>query len=86
MTGTLKAKLCVEGAKLAYQYCDEHKIPYKKCGKLIVAVEPDEVSRLEELYERGCQNGVKDLKFVAPNEIGKYEPNCVGVKAICIYL
>uniref|UniRef100_A0A915PLT7 L-2-hydroxyglutarate dehydrogenase, mitochondrial n=1 Tax=Setaria digitata TaxID=48799 RepID=A0A915PLT7_9BILA len=47
--GSLKAKLCVRGIDLAYKYCDEHKIPYKKTGKLIVAVEPMEVPRLEGL-------------------------------------
>ena len=44
--GSLKAKLCVEGLKLSYKYLDEKKIPYKKCGKLIVATNPVEVSRL----------------------------------------
>ncbi|VDO34670.1 unnamed protein product [Brugia timori] len=45
--GSLKAKLCVRGIDLAYKYCDEHKVPYKRIGKLIVAVEPIEVPRLE---------------------------------------
>jgi 2-hydroxyglutarate dehydrogenase len=44
--GSLKAKLCVEGLKLSYKYFDEKKIPYKRCGKLIVATNPIEVSRL----------------------------------------
>lgn len=44
--GTLKAKLCVEGMKLCYQYFDEKKIPYKKVGKLIVATEEAEIPRL----------------------------------------
>lgn len=44
--GTLKAKLCVEGMKLCYEYFDQKKIPYKKIGKLIVATTEDEVPRL----------------------------------------
>lgn len=44
--GSLKAKLCVEGLRLSYQYCDEKKIPYKKVGKLIVATNDVEISRL----------------------------------------
>ncbi|XP_005109885.1 L-2-hydroxyglutarate dehydrogenase, mitochondrial [Aplysia californica] len=80
--GSLKAKLCVKGLDMAYKYCDEHEIPYKKCGKLIVAVDPDEVSRLEGLLERGQKNGVKDLRMVGPDEIKDIEPNCVGLKAI----
>ncbi|KAJ8309069.1 hypothetical protein KUTeg_013943 [Tegillarca granosa] len=55
--GSLKAKLCVEGLELMYKYCDENNVPYKKCGKMIVAVEPEEIPRLDALYERGNQNG-----------------------------
>lgn len=44
--GSLKAKLCVQGLRLTYAYCDEKKIPYKKVGKLIVATDEVEVSRL----------------------------------------
>lgn len=44
--GSLKAKLCVQGLHLTYAYCDEKKIPYKKCGKLIVATNDLEVERL----------------------------------------
>ncbi len=80
--GSLKAKLCVEGAKLAYDYCDLKKIPYKKIGKLIVAVDEEEVVRLNELYKRGQENGVKDMLLVEQNDIKSYEPNCVGLKAI----
>lgn len=80
--GSLKAKLCVEGAKLAYEYCDSKNIPYKKVGKLIVAVQESELERLDELYDRGIKNGVKDLKLVEQNEIKDYEPNCTGLKAI----
>ncbi|KAK7104019.1 L-2-hydroxyglutarate dehydrogenase, mitochondrial-like [Littorina saxatilis] len=80
--GSLKARLCVKGLEMAYKYCDEHQIPYNKCGKLIVAVEPDEVPRLDKLLERGVENGVKDLKMVGPEGIKEIEPNCVGLKAI----
>ena len=59
-----------------YQYLDENRIPYKKCGKLIVAVSPDEIPRLKHLYENGRQNNVPDLKLVAGHEIKDYEPNC----------
>jgi FAD dependent oxidoreductase len=45
--GSLKAKLCVEGLHLTYKYCDEKKIPYKKVGKLIVATNKEEESRLK---------------------------------------
>lgn len=80
--GSLKAKLCVEGLHLAYKYLDEEGIPYKKCGKLIVAVNEKEVGRLLDLYDRAIHNGVPDVELIEGNEIKKYEPYCKGVKAI----
>ncbi|RUS72272.1 hypothetical protein EGW08_019960, partial [Elysia chlorotica] len=80
--GSLKAKLCVKGLKMTYAYCDKHNIPYKKCGKLIVALDPEELPRLDGLLERGQQNGVPDLRMVGPDGIKDIEPNCVGLKAI----
>ncbi|XP_022109990.1 L-2-hydroxyglutarate dehydrogenase, mitochondrial-like isoform X1 [Acanthaster planci] len=82
LPGSLKAKLCVEGADLTYKYCDENNIPYKKCGKLIVALEPEELPRLEALYERGQKNNVKDMRVIGPEEIREMEPHCRGLKAI----
>ncbi|CAL1531237.1 unnamed protein product [Lymnaea stagnalis] len=80
--GSLKAKLCVKGMEMAYKYCDKHQIPYKKCGKLIVATEPEELPRLDVLMERGLKNNVRDIRMVGPEQIKEIEPNCVGLKAI----
>ncbi|XP_071962745.1 L-2-hydroxyglutarate dehydrogenase, mitochondrial-like [Antedon mediterranea] len=80
--GSLKAKLCVEGVKLTYQYCDKHNIGYDKVGKLIVALNDSEVPRLDELYERGLINNVEGLEIVGPDGIKEREPYCTGVKAI----
>ncbi|XP_041469353.1 L-2-hydroxyglutarate dehydrogenase, mitochondrial-like [Lytechinus variegatus] len=80
--GSLKAKLCVEGLELAYKYLDEHNLPYKRCGKLIVARNAEEIPRLDALYERGQKNGVKGLRIMNPDEIREVEPYCKGVKAI----
>ncbi|XP_074655519.1 L-2-hydroxyglutarate dehydrogenase, mitochondrial-like [Tubulanus polymorphus] len=80
--GSLKAKLCVEGMDLAYKYCNENNIPYKKVGKLIVAVEPDEIPRLNVLWDRALKNNVKDVRYVGADEIREIEPNCLGLKAI----
>lgn len=81
--GSLKAKLCVEGLKLAYQYMDENEIPYKKVGKLIVATDEVEVGRLKELHDRGIKNQVQDLKLLkSEEEIKQYEPYCKGLQAL----
>ncbi|CAI4222876.1 unnamed protein product [Auanema sp. JU1783] len=80
--GSLKAKLCVEGMELAYKFFDENNVPYKKTGKLIVAVEPIEVSRLEALFERAKKNNCRDIKMIEAHEIKEYEPHCKGLKAL----
>uniref|UniRef100_A0A1I8F0F1 L-2-hydroxyglutarate dehydrogenase, mitochondrial n=1 Tax=Wuchereria bancrofti TaxID=6293 RepID=A0A1I8F0F1_WUCBA len=80
--GSLKAKLCVRGIDLAYKYCDEHKVPYKRIGKLIVAVEPVEVPRLENLFERAEKNGCRSIKMIGGSEIKNYAPFCGGLKAL----
>lgn len=73
---SLKAKLCVQGAALIYEYCKQKGISYKQCGKLIVAVEQEEIPRLQALYERGRQNGVQGLRLIQQEDIKKKEPYC----------
>ncbi|XP_023030295.2 L-2-hydroxyglutarate dehydrogenase, mitochondrial [Leptinotarsa decemlineata] len=81
--GSLKAKLCLEGLHLTYEYCDKKKIPYKKVGKLIIATSPLQVQRLHELQERGIQNGVPDLKLLKGEAaIKEKEPHCTGLEAL----
>ncbi|KAK6037580.1 hypothetical protein COOONC_24917, partial [Cooperia oncophora] len=74
--GTLKAKLCVEGHALAYKFFEENNFPHKKAGKLIVAVEPEEIPRLDNLYERSQKNNCKDIKMIDGSQIKEYEPYC----------
>ncbi|CAF4893001.1 unnamed protein product [Pieris macdunnoughi] len=80
--GSLKAKLCVKGLNLAYKYFDEKGIKYSKCGKLIVASDKMEVPRLLDLYDRGMQNGVKDLKLMDAKEMKELEPYVKGLQGI----
>lgn len=80
--GSLKARLCVDGARMMYEYCEEHGIPHERCGKLIVAVDPDELPRLDELEARGAANAVPGLRRVAAAEIAEIEPNAVGLAAL----
>ncbi|XP_047019132.1 L-2-hydroxyglutarate dehydrogenase, mitochondrial [Helicoverpa zea] len=80
--GSLKAKLCVQGLDLSYKYCDEKGIKYLKCGKMIVATERQEIPRLLDLYDRGIENGVKDLELLDSKGIREIEPLCKGLQAI----
>jgi len=80
--GSLKARLCVSGARQMFEYCEEHGIPVERCGKLIVAADGTEVGRLDELEARGRANGVPGLRRIIASEISDLEPHCVGVAAL----
>jgi (S)-2-hydroxyglutarate dehydrogenase len=80
--GSLKAQLCVEGARLMYAYCDEQGIPTERCGKVVVAADESELPRLEELRRRGEANGVPGLVEVGLERLAELEPNVVGVRAL----
>lgn len=77
--GSLKARLCVEGAAAMCAFCEEHKIPYQVCGKVIVATSADEVPRLQSLLERGRANGIAGLKLLDREAVCELEPHCGGV-------
>ena len=80
--GSLKARLCVEGARLMYEYCEQHNIPHERCGKLIVAIDDSELPRLDELEARGHANAVPGLRRITAAEITDIEPNAVGLQAL----
>ncbi len=80
--GSLKAKLCVEGSKALYDYCDEREIPYRRDGKLILAVEEEEMPRLDDLERRGHANSVEGLAHVGPDQIEEIEPHARGVAGL----
>jgi len=80
--GSLKARLCVKGAQMAYDYCDEKGVPYNKCGKIVVAVEEEELGRLDDIHQRSLINQVKDVRMIDADEIVRIEPNCRGLRAI----
>lgn len=80
--GSLKARLCVAGARELYAYVEEKRIPVERCGKLVVALHDGERARLRELYRRGVANGVPGLELVGPEGIREREPHVSGVAGI----
>jgi L-2-hydroxyglutarate oxidase len=80
--GSLKARLCVAGARELYAYCDEHAIPARRSGKLIVATEPKELDPLAELERRGAENGVPGLRRLGADELHEVEPHVTGIAGL----
>lgn len=81
---SLKARLCVEGNKLLYEFCERHKVPYRHCGKLVVAADAHEEEQLVALKKRGEDNGVEGLSFIDAAEIRKREPHIKGHSAMVV--
>jgi len=80
--GSLKARLCVQGQRELYAYCEQKGIPTDRCGKVIVAVADSELPRLQNLLERGLANGVEGLEMIGPERLRELEPHCIGIKAL----
>lgn len=72
--GSLKARLCVRGKALLYDYCAARGIAHRRCGKLVVATRPQDVARLEALAASGTANGVDDLRLLGRTEALALEP------------
>ncbi len=80
--GSFKAKFCVEGRASMTQFCRDNEIPVWECGKLIVATNPAEEARLDDLFERGTNNAVEGLRLVDKDEMKEIEPFVEGTKAL----
>jgi (S)-2-hydroxyglutarate dehydrogenase len=82
LPGSLKARMCVAGARELYAYCEARGIPFERCGKVIVARNEGELPPLDELERRGRENGVPGLKRLDADELSQIEPHCRGVAAL----
>ena len=80
--GSLKATLCVEGARAMVRFCEEEGIAWERCGKLVVATDPEEIPRLDELERRGKANGLQGVRRLGPEEIREVEPFAAGIAAL----
>src|SRR5260370_10599099 len=79
---SLKARLCVAGNRMMYEFCEKHKGRYRPCGKLVVAANAQEEEDLAALKKRGEDNGVDGLRLVGPQAIRAREPHIRGVAAL----
>jgi L-2-hydroxyglutarate oxidase LhgO len=79
---SLKARLCVEGNRMAYEFCAKHNVPHRRTGKLVVATNAHEEAELAILQRRGGDNGVEGLRMIGPEEIRKREPHIIGTAAL----
>jgi glycerol-3-phosphate dehydrogenase len=80
--GSLKARHCVEGNRLTYEFCAAHNVPHRQTGKLVVAAKAEEEHELEELHRRGAANGVEGLRTIGRAAIRAPEPHVAGTAAL----
>ena len=79
--GSLKAINCRQGKKVMEQFCKDQGIDYELCGKIIVALNEEEVPRMQNIFQRGQENGV-NCKLISREEMLEIEPHVAGVQAI----
>lgn len=82
--GSLKALNCINGYRMLLDFCDENKIEYEICGKVIVATEEKELAPLENLFTRGVENGLEGMKRLTSGELKNLEPYVTGIAAILV--
>ncbi|KRA37995.1 MULTISPECIES: L-2-hydroxyglutarate oxidase [unclassified Nocardioides] len=80
--GSLKADLCARGRDLLREYCAEHRLPYVECGKVVVAVDGDELGRFDTLERTAQQNGVPGLRRLDAAALAEIEPHAAGLAAL----
>lgn len=80
-TGSLKAQLCVRGKQLLYEHCEQYAVPFKRCGKVIVATSEAQRPVVDGYIEQAQRNGVADLKWIDQGHLNELEPEVLGVGA-----
>jgi L-2-hydroxyglutarate oxidase LhgO len=80
--GSLKARLCVEGKQLLYEYLAQRELPHRRCGKLIVATMPEQVPELRLIAAKAAANGVHDLLMLTREQARAMEPQLECVAAL----
>ncbi len=80
--GSLKARTCLEGNRLTYEFCAAHNVPHRRTGKLVVAAAPEEERELAALRQRGAANGVEGFRIVDRAGLRAREPRIAGCAAL----
>ncbi len=78
---SLKAKLCIEGNKLLYEFCEKYKILHRKCGKLVISINECENQKLHNIFENAKLNGVDNIEYVTNDFLQLNEPNIAAFAA-----
>lgn len=82
--GSLKATNCIRGYNMLIDFCRENDVPFDLCGKIIVATEEKEIPLLQNLFTRGQQNGLQNLKMLNASELREHEPHVAGIAGIAV--
>ncbi|MEO6181936.1 MAG: L-2-hydroxyglutarate oxidase [Verrucomicrobiota bacterium] len=80
--GSAKAQLAVQGLRQMVAFCREHTIPHEQCGKIVVATSAEELPRLENLWQRGIENGLQGIRKLGAEQIKEIEPHASGIAAL----
>ena len=79
-----KARFCVSGLQALLRFCEDNEIEYEQCGKVIIATGEEELTRLENLRERGTASGVPGLEMIGPERLKEIEPHAAGIQALWV--
>jgi L-2-hydroxyglutarate oxidase len=82
--GSLKALNCTKGREMMYTFCEEHNIPFDRCGKIVVATNKEEIPALNMLEERGKANGLSGFRRISSGQIKEYEPYANGIDGLFV--
>jgi len=82
--GSLKATNCIRGYNMLISFCKEHGVPFELCGKIVVATSQEEIPLLSNLFERGNQNGLTNLRKLGVSELKEFEPHVAGLQGIFV--
>ena len=80
--GSLKARLCVQGSRALYAYCEDHGIATERCGKVVVATDERDLARLDDLHARALANGVEGVTLLGEDDLREVEPAVRGIRAL----